>query len=456
MAGDLSYIALTGNLGAGFKEASLRRGLERPISFIGSDGGSTDGGPHHLGTGDWLWGQAAYDRDLGLAVEGAGKAGVPLIIGSCGGSGNDTGVFGHAEMVDRLAARVGLKLRVACITTEPDRSFLVEKFKAGKIRALSGAPEIDEHTFDLPGHIVAMAGVEPIQDALDGGADVVLVGRCADAAIYAAMPISAGVDPALAWNAGKIVECGVAAAENRSGQDSMYCAFEGDSFVVEALDPALRCTVRSVGLHTLYETADPYRLTMPSGTLDSEGAVYQAVDDRRVRVTGGTFARAEEYTLKLEGATSVGFLSSFWGSISDPTIIRDIDQWMSTLIPHIHDRLNDAFGAPYKLDVKLYGSRSAERPAVGTDGQIVIVFDLVAESQEAATAMTRAAFHVAFHWPAPEWSGGSITTFAMPYSTPVSDRGEVFRFTLNHVAVLDSPDERNAIFDITYQEVGST
>ena len=60
----LSYIALTGSLGAGFKESSLERGLARPLDFIAADSGSTDGGPFYLGTGDWIWARQAYVRDL--------------------------------------------------------------------------------------------------------------------------------------------------------------------------------------------------------------------------------------------------------------------------------------------------------------------------------------------------------------------------------------------------------
>ena len=54
----LAYIALNGSLGTGFKEESLERGLERSVSFIGADSGSTDGGPYYLGNR-----QLDLDRD---------------------------------------------------------------------------------------------------------------------------------------------------------------------------------------------------------------------------------------------------------------------------------------------------------------------------------------------------------------------------------------------------------
>jgi len=43
--------------------------------------------------------------------------------------------------------------------------------------------------------------------------------------------------------------------------------------------------------------------------------------------------------------------------------------------------------------------------------------------------------------------------FAHPYSAPVVDRGQVFRFTLNHQLVIED-GERDQVFRITTHEVG--
>jgi len=40
-----------------------------------------------------------------------------------------------------------------------------------------------------------MMGVEPLQTALDAGADFVLAGRCSDPALFAALPILRGFPP---------------------------------------------------------------------------------------------------------------------------------------------------------------------------------------------------------------------------------------------------------------------
>jgi hypothetical protein len=450
----LPYLALNGSLGTGFREESLEAGLTRPLAFIGVDSGSTDGGPYYLGSGAWIWSMEAYERDLGLGLRGAHRIGVPLIVGSCGGGGNDSAVEGYLAMVDRLASAAGFGVRVACVACEPDRELLVRKYRQGDLRPLPGAPAIDEATLRQPGHIVAMAGAEPIQDALATGADVVLLGRCADAAIFAAVPIARGFDPGPVWNAAKIVECGSAAATNRKGQDSILCTIEDDGFVLEPLDPDLRCTPASVAAHTLYETADPYRLIMPSGVLDARTATYEALDERRVKVRGGTFSNAETYTAKLEGAAPVGYLSSFWGSVRDPVILAQLPTWCDSLETQIKTRLSGTWGAAYQLDVKVYGANGTSGEKTdAVPREAVIVFDLVGDTQEAASGMARAAYHVALHWPVKEWKAGSITTFAHPYSAPVVDRGQVYRFTLNHQLVIED-GERDQVFRISTHEVG--
>jgi hypothetical protein len=452
MRAPLSYIALTGSLGAGFKESSLERGLGRPLDFIAADSGSTDGGPFYLGTGEWIWARQAYVRDLRLGLLGAHRAGVPLIIGSCGGGGGDAAVDGYVDLVREIAREAGITVRVATVHCEPDRQWLAAKFRAGDIQELRGAPAIDESTFAQPGHIVAMAGAEPIQEALDAGADVVLAGRTSDAALYAAIPLARGFDPGPVWNAAKIAECGSAAAENRSGQDCLACTFDDEGFILEPLDPALRCTPRSVAAHTLYETADPYRLVQPSGTLDARDAEYIALDERRVRVIGGSFEPARQYTAKLEGAAPVGFLSSFWGSMRDPIILSQLDTWIASLTSHIRDRLSGTFGEGYDLRISVYGANGTTgEPTETVPREAVLSFDLLADTQEDASAMARAAYHVALHWPVKEWSG-SITTFAHRYSRPVVNRGPVYRFTMNHAVVLDEA-ERRSVFRVAVQDV---
>ena len=102
----------------------------------------------------------------------------------------------------------------------------------------------------------------------------------------------------------------------------------------------------------------------------------------------------------------------------------------------------------------MYGANGTIRePSERIPLEAVIVFDLIGGSQEVASGMARAAYHVALHWPIKAWKAGSITTFAHPYSAPVVDRGQVFRFTLNHAVVIED-NERDQVFRMSMREAG--
>ena len=55
------------------------------------------------------------------------------------------------------------------------------------------------------------------------------------------------------------------------------------------MNPDRRATPTSVAAHSLYEQADPFTVREPDGTLDLTHARYEAVDDRRARVSGATW-----------------------------------------------------------------------------------------------------------------------------------------------------------------------
>src|SRR5258706_16156906 len=81
------------------------------------------------------------------------------------------------------------------------------------MRPWAPAPPVDARTIDRSIRIVGMMGVEPLQRAIEGGADFVLAGRCSDSALFAALPILRGFPAGLAWHAGKVSECGTMATE---------------------------------------------------------------------------------------------------------------------------------------------------------------------------------------------------------------------------------------------------
>ncbi|HNW36136.1 MAG TPA: 3-methylaspartate ammonia-lyase, partial [Candidatus Ozemobacteraceae bacterium] len=87
MSKEFRVLSPTAILGYGFPEASFKRGMERKPHLIGVDAGSTDPGPYYLGAGKSFTNRAFVKRDLTYMLTAGVEAGIPVVIGSAGGSG---------------------------------------------------------------------------------------------------------------------------------------------------------------------------------------------------------------------------------------------------------------------------------------------------------------------------------------------------------------------------------
>lgn len=451
MPRQIQYLSPTGVLGVGFSENHFRAALSRDLAFIGCDAGSTDGGPANLGGNKPFFSHAAVKRDLRILITGARSINVPLLIGSCGGSGGNWNLNWVREIVQEIAKEENLHFRVAVIESEPPRETLIKKYREGKIRALDYAPEIEESVFENADHIVAMMGAEAYVAAVEGGADVVLAGRSTDAAIFAAIPVAKGFPAGLCWHAAKIMECGGAAVVKMEKPEGMICTITDDHFTLEPVSPTQQCSPLSVAAHALYETADPYRMLEPGGEMDLTDAKYESVNERVVRVSGSQF-RPMPYTVKLEGASLIGYRAMALGGVRDPVILEQFDDWFDGLKDHIAENVEAVYGpsirGQYQIDYKLYGksgvlgSREPNAHQVGTEVGLLMV--TLAKTQEIAYAITGQAAHMVLHHSVPQWEG-LLSNLAFPIAPHFWSLGEAYQFALNHVVELDDPLELHPI-----------
>ena len=457
MGDEIRILAPTGVCGSGFNEASFEKGLSQLPHFIGCDGGSTDPGPSYLGSGRTAFPKDAIRRDLRLMLIGARRLKIPLLMGSAGTGGNDTQLELIHGIIKEIAASEGLSFKLALIHSEQRKDYLKMRFNKGQIKPLDPAPYFDQDTIDRSEHIVGMMGAEPFIRAIEEGADVVIAGRASDTAIFASIPIMRGFPEGLAWHAGKILECGAASVVQRKSPDCMFAWVRKDHFVLEAPDPDLTCTPQSIAAHSLYENSDPFRLIECSGTLDLTESHYEALTPQSVRVSGSAFVPAPRYTVKLEGAEKVGYQSILIGSVRDPFIIRQIDDWTDRLKEKIHARVEMVYGEnlkqeDYLLFIRIYGKNGTmgklEPVKEIRSHELCLTFEVTAPTQEIASAIAGITRHQALHLPIPEWSG-LITAVACPYNH--LDRGAVYRFTANHIVEPDNPYEMfpMELFDIS-------
>jgi hypothetical protein len=428
-------------LGAGFDPATVERGLTLNPHVIAVDGGSTDSGPYYLGTGTAKTSAAAVSRDLRVLLKAAATADIPLVIGSCGTSGTDSGVDWIAGIAETVMAEENLDLTITRIYSEQQASFLKEQLDAGRIQPLAPLGPLTAETLDSCIHIVGMMGHEPIANAILAGAQVVLAGRATDTAVSAAVPLMFGMPPGPTWHAAKIVECGGQCTTNpRSG--GVFAVIDRTGFTIEPLDPDSACTPISVAAHMLYETVDPYRMREPAGTLDVTDAVYTALDERRVRVEGSRFEIAGQYTVKLEGAKVAGYETLSFVGIRDPYVAANIDRWAELLRVVLTDHAQQVLGLArddYALDIRLYGHNAILEdldPDQSPPREIGVMLLVRAPSQALATAVAKVANPLMLHLPLPEMD--FLPSFAFATSPAETERGAAYEFVLNHVVDVDS------------------
>jgi hypothetical protein len=425
-----------GMLGAGWDESTIERGLELGIDVITIDGGSTDSGPHYLGSSTPKTTDKAVARDLRSLLRAAARADVPLIVGSCGTSGTDAGVDWVAGIAAEVMAEEGLDLTVARIYSEQNAADLKESLDVGRVHPLPPLGELRAETLESCTHIVGMMGHEPIVEALLAGAQVVLAGRATDTAVAAAYPLMKGMPAGPTWHAAKIVECGGQATTNpRAG--GVLAVIDADGFTIEPLDASAACTPMVVAAHMLYETVNPFRMREPAGTLDVEHATYVALDDRTVRVEGSLFHHADQHTVKLEGARITGYETMSFTAVRDPLILADIDAWADLMRTMIRRRVGQTLRLAdheYAFDLRLYGHNAVLddlEPESGPPREVGVMLLVNAPDQATATAVAKVANPLMLHLPTPTMD--YLPSLAFASSPAEVERGAAFEFVLNHV-----------------------
>ena len=456
---EIRFIAAGGSLGgAGVYKESLREAMQYEPHFLAQDCGSTDNGPYYLGSGKPLSSRESMRHDVDLVLGAGLDLGVPVLIGSSGTAGADVQVDWMADIVKEIGQKRGRKIRTAVIYAEQDKAYLTAKLRDGRIEPLHAAPHFDEATIARSVRIVGMMGTEQLQKGLAGGVDLVLAGRCSDAALFAALPISKGFPAGLAWHAGKLLECGTMVCESK-GKGVMLARLRQDELIVEPVGDNLRCTPQSIAAHSLYENSDPYLHPECSGTLDLTDSKYEPSGERGVRITGSRFHNADRYSVKLEGAELIGYQTIFMCGIRDPYIIENLDVWIAECEVVIHDLIRRFYSgaitpSDYKLTYKAYG-RDAIMGRLDPDRKTVpheigLLVEVTAANQELATKVATSAAKRLLHHPIYKWKG-AITGIAFAHNPPEIERGPVYRFTTNHIVLPDDPHE---MFRTEFVELG--
>jgi hypothetical protein len=432
-----------GMLGGGFPPDTLERGLQLGADVIAIDGGSTDSGPHYLGTATAKTARGAVVRDLELILDAAERWHVPVVVGSCGTSGTDIGVEWIYDIVAEYANKKQRDLAVTCIYSEMCAADLERELH--RIRPLAPARPLENETLHRCTHIVGLMGHEPIAAAMAGGADLVLAGRATDTALIAALPLLRGMPAGPTWHAAKIAECGgLCTTAPLSG--GVLVSIDHEGFTVEPLSAEAACTPTSVAAHMMYENADPYRMREPAGWLDTSDATYSTLDDRRVRVEGSRFEPAVPHTIKLEGAAPAGAQTLIIVGIRDPATLARLDEWCEQVLAYLHAKVEQTTRlkkSDYDVTIHRYGHSAvlgkAEPHLDQLPLEVGLVFVATAPTQSDATQLAKLANPVLLHAPLP--GSPALPSYAFLTSPAEIERGDVYEFLLQHAIDVDHPEE---------------
>lgn len=434
MSKTFKILSPTAILGYGFPEESFRKAMEESPDLIAVDAGSSDPGPYYLGAGKPFTDRAGVKRDLRYMITAGVNHNIPVIIGTAGGSGAAPHLEWCRQIILEIAAEEKLSFTLALIPADIDKKVVHQALDDGKITSLDFVPELTHSIIDETTYIVAQMGIEPFQEALKAGAQVVLGGRAYDPACFAALPILKGFDEGLALHCGKILECAAIAATPGSGSDCAMGILDETGFTLKTFTEKRQFTETSAAAHTLYEKSDPYFLPGPGGVLNLKNCCFKDVGHGQVRVSGTRY-ETTPYTVKLEGARPVGYRTLTIAGTRDSIMIAGIDD----ILVEVHKSVEKNLSINrdnVKINFHLYGKNGvmgAREPEPDTTSyELGILLDVVAPTQEIADSICSLARSTLLHY----GYDGRIATagnLAFPFSPSDIRVGRVYEFSIYHL-----------------------
>ncbi len=291
--------------------------------------------------------QRGYTFDVGIIASKilpeAYKRKIPLIT-----NGGGLNPLAAAQMVQETTAKLGLRgLKIAAVTGD-DVSGRLEAFID------DGEPltNLDTgETLDPTSHVLANAnvylGAQPIVEALQNGADMVITGRVADPCLFLAPLIAHYGWSWEDWDklasgivAGHLLECTaqVVGGNSLALIDEIDPAHlghlgypiaevEADGSFVLTNTPGLPGTVtqQTVKEQLLYEVHDPANYITPDVIADFTTLALEDVGENRVRVSG-VMGKPRPETLKLNLGRMEGYMRELIFTVGWPDAWKKFEQ----------------------------------------------------------------------------------------------------------------------------------
>jgi hypothetical protein len=428
----MRILGASGQLGYGIPTPAFTAGLARRPDLIGCDMGSIDIGPYYLGSGNMATAPAATRRDLTKVLLAARELDVPLVIGSAGSAGAAPHLQKTLTMVREIARANGLNFRLGVLHADISKDRLVAAVRAGEVSSLDGMPELNEEEAVAASQIVGQMGTSSFERALDADIDVLIAGRACDTAIFAALPALLGFPMGLALHMAKIIECASICCVP-GGRDAILATLDEEGFELESMATNRRATPTSVAAHSLYEQSDPFSVQEPEGRLNLREARYDAIDDRRTRVSGASWEPTAEPFVKIEGARHVGERAVLLCAAADPRFISRHQEILKEVEVVVRDLVCEGQPMDYSLFWRVYGVDGVRGvPAEKLPEEVFILGECIAPTSERASEVVRTTKQYLLH----HGYAGRLSTggnLAFPFTPPEVSVGSAYRFNIYHL-----------------------
>jgi len=426
------------------KEKSFWKGAKRRPDFYISDSGSADIGPKYLGMDVASSPRNWQKHDLRLMLLASRRQRVPMIIGSARDCGTNAGVDLYVSLIREIAQEERISpFRLTFIYSNIDKAFLEKKLRAGvRIKGLGGFKDLTVDELEATSNIVGVMGVDPIIDALDGGADVVIAGRASDTAIFAAAGIWSGMPKAQSYFAGKALECASFCAEPYGAKETVLGTITKDSVRLEAMADFQRCTPESIAGHLMYERPTPHEEVVPRGILYTDKCRYVQSSPGTTVVTGMRFVAAKRPTIKLEGSGKVGERAVAVVGVRDPMMIEKIDSVIADAKREVQGQYGGKGMRRYQLHYHVYGRDGVmgelEPCERITSHELCVVVEAIAPDAGLARDVALMGARMIFYARSVRGLKGTAGAATILFAE-VLKGDPAYRWTLNHVMEVDDP-----------------
>lgn len=444
----LTVVTPVGCIGnRGVDKDALREAVGRhKADVIAVDAGSIDCGPWYLGAGKEHSPAINIRWDIEAILDEAIPNGLPVVIGSAGGSGAKAHVDKTVAVMAEVAKAKGHHFKLAVIYSDIDKSALLKRAEGGFIKGSrkgSDGSALSVEAVEASETIVGAMGVEPIIEAFEAGANVVLAGRAVDAAVIAAYPIYRGFDRGLAYHMGDIMECAESAAEEirptlrglTHNRIPILGRISEHSFSLWPARDSMACTPQSCLMHAMYERTEVERFRVPGGLVDRSRARYEPTDENTTRVSGTTFV-PEPKSILFEGVRKSGYRSLFIFGVRTGRMIAQLDQILAENYEIERQLFKDS--GNFKIFWHKFGQNAVlqESEPETASHEVGVTAEIVADTQELAhdvayDLLTRIAF---WRYPGRYTTAGNV---GITFSPGVFDVGPAYEFTMYHAVPVD-------------------